>query len=308
MFDGRTKRGSWTATTRTSRASARRMPTSRTRPTRSSRRALRGRRAATTGSTSGGATVSLTAGLLSGRRVHDPLLVRFVTRELAGQPALAHHEDPIRHTEDLGKLARDQEDREALRGQAGDDPMHLRLRADVDPARGLVEDQDLRIGRQPLGEHDLLLVAARQRLGGLSEAGGLDLQALRELGRDLRLALAVDQAEARETAQERQRGVVVDRHLEDETLMLAVLRHEPEPRLHRVARRSDRERTAGGKDLTAVQRVDAEDRARDLRATRPDEPREPDDLSAAHRERHVAEHALTPEPADLQRRGTDLCR
>ena len=37
------------------------------------------------------------------------------------------------------------------------------LRADVDALGRLVEDDDLRLGRQPLGDHDLLLVAAGER-------------------------------------------------------------------------------------------------------------------------------------------------
>ena len=46
---------------------------------------------------------------------------------------------------------------------AAHQPVDLGLGADVDAARRLVEDHHLRLHRQPLGEHDLLLVAARQR-------------------------------------------------------------------------------------------------------------------------------------------------
>ena len=69
-----------------------------------------------------------------------------------------------------GQLARDQEDARARRRELVDERVDLRLGADVDAAGRLVEDQDAAARRQPLGEHDLLLVAARQ-------AGGDDVEA-----------------------------------------------------------------------------------------------------------------------------------
>ena len=48
------------------------------------------------------------------------------------------------------------------RGRA-DQRVHLRLGADVDAARRVVEQHHRRLRVEPLGEHDLLLVAARQR-------------------------------------------------------------------------------------------------------------------------------------------------
>ena len=47
-------------------------------------------------------------------------------------------------------------------GQLAHQPVDLALRADVDAARRLVEDHHPGLHRQPLGQHDLLLVAARQ--------------------------------------------------------------------------------------------------------------------------------------------------
>ena len=42
----------------------------------------------------------------------------------------------------------------------------LALCADVDAGRGLVHDQDPRLGAEPLGDDDLLLVAARELATG----------------------------------------------------------------------------------------------------------------------------------------------
>ena len=48
--------------------------------------------------------------------------------------------------------------------------MDLGLGADVDAARRLVEDEQLRIVGEPLAEHDLLLVAAGEAAGDLVDA------------------------------------------------------------------------------------------------------------------------------------------
>ena len=48
----------------------------------------------------------------------------------------------------------------AARRQIGDDAMNLRLGADVDAMRRLVEDQHRGIGREPFAEHDLLPISA----------------------------------------------------------------------------------------------------------------------------------------------------
>ena len=45
-------------------------------------------------------------------------------------------------------------------GQLAHQPVDLRLRADVDALRRLVEDDHRRLGRQPPRQRDLLLVAA----------------------------------------------------------------------------------------------------------------------------------------------------
>src|SRR5918992_1616478 len=303
MFPGRRKRGSWMATTRTSKPRASAMPTSRTRPTMSSRRAVRGRGRSSTCSEA--ATVSVMGHRLAGRGAHDRLLVGLVARELAGEASLVHDQHAVRHREHLRQLARDQQDRQPPGRQAGDDAVPLALRPDVDPAGRLAEDQDLRVGREPLRDHDLLLVAARERADGDLQAGGPDLEPVREVGGDLALTPAIDEPEAREPPQERQRGVVLDRHLEHEALVLAVLGNEGEAGLHRCARRPDPHGGAVAPDLAGVEPIDAEDRARHLGAPGADEAGQADDLAAPEGERDVAKDTLAREPADLERRLAD---
>ena len=53
-------------------------------------------------------------------------------------------------------------DRHPLRGELADERLDLRLGADVDPARRIVEEQDARVQAQHAREQDLLLVAPGQ--------------------------------------------------------------------------------------------------------------------------------------------------
>ena len=118
-----------------------------------------------------------------GGGVHDGLGGGVGAVEVGGDPALADDEDAVGHAEDLGELGGDHQDREALPGELGEQPVHLGLGADVDAAGGLVDDQQLGIGGQPLGDDDLLLVAAAHRGRGHVERAGLHLQAARPRGR-----------------------------------------------------------------------------------------------------------------------------
>ena len=54
------------------------------------------------------------------------------------------------------------------RGEVVEKPVDLALGADVDAARRLVEDQDVGVAREPLGDDDLLLVAAGEVAGLLA--------------------------------------------------------------------------------------------------------------------------------------------
>ena len=81
------------------------------------------------------------------------------------------------------------------RGQVVDDLVDIRLGADVDAPGGLVEDQHGRLGVEPLGEHRLLLVAARQQADGLGQPGGADVELLPEPLGGGRSAAPVDQPE-----------------------------------------------------------------------------------------------------------------
>ena len=92
--------------------------------------------------------------------------------------AIAQDGDPMARAQHLLELRRDEDARLALLGQVEDEALDLRLGADVDAARRLVEDQHLRVRRQPASQDDLLLVAAAQVPDELIRVGRGDLQEL----------------------------------------------------------------------------------------------------------------------------------
>jgi hypothetical protein len=69
-------------------------------------------------------------------------------------------------------------------------------RRDVDATRRFVEDEDLGPGREPLGQDDLLLVAAAEMQHLLFGSGGANPQARNRVLRLPSLPRAADDAEA----------------------------------------------------------------------------------------------------------------
>src|SRR4029077_563829 len=136
-----------------------------------------------------------------------------------------------------------------------------------------------RLGREPLREHDLLLVAAGEEPDRVVEAVELELQPARPVARETALGAAADDAAARQRAHAGERRVARDREVHDEPLLAAVLGDEADARAHRGERPVAPEPEAVDLDVPRVGAVDAEDRAGDLAAAGPDEARERDDLA-----------------------------
>ena len=72
-------------------------------------------------------------------------------RQLAGEAAVAHHEDPVRHADHLGQLAGDHEDRDALLRQHPHQLVDRVLRPHVDAAGRLVHAVRRRAGSRATG-------------------------------------------------------------------------------------------------------------------------------------------------------------
>ncbi len=112
------------------------------------------------------------------RGLEDALLRRRASFHFSGDPALAQDEDAVTHADQLGQLGGDENDREALAREIGDQRVDLGLGLHVDALRRLVQDQHPGRCRQPLRQHDLLLIAAGEGPDGLVVAAEAQPQPL----------------------------------------------------------------------------------------------------------------------------------
>jgi hypothetical protein len=71
-----------------------------------------------------------------------------------------HYKHAIGETQHFQEVARYHHDGQALlAGQGDDQTVNLGARTDVNTSRRLVDNEDPRLGSQPFGDHDFLLVA-----------------------------------------------------------------------------------------------------------------------------------------------------
>ena len=90
--------------------------------------------------------------------------------------AIAHDEDAVAEADRLLESVGSQNDREALTGEGANEFVDLLLRADVEAARRVIEDEDSGLGVQPFRQNDLLLVAAGEVEAERIDAGRADFQ------------------------------------------------------------------------------------------------------------------------------------
>src|SRR5262249_3543338 len=97
-----------------------------------------------------------------GHRAHDAVFADLVAWYFRHRLPVAQHEHAVRSLYDLFKFRRDHQHPEALVGKLLDQRLDLGLRADIDAAGRLVEDQEFRVSTKPTRKQNLLLVAARE--------------------------------------------------------------------------------------------------------------------------------------------------
>src|SRR5204863_3489656 len=109
-----------------------------------------------------------------------------------------------------------------------------------DPSRRLVEDEDLRVGGEPLGDDDLLLVASGEVPHLLANAWRLDVESMNTLLRGRARLAEIDQTDGiGEPAQGGKDDVRLDVHPDREAVPLAVLREVADAQTHGVGRAMD---------------------------------------------------------------------
>src|SRR5829696_7176297 len=200
-----------------------------------------------------GALASLIIGNLllstAGSCGHHALLGRFSPRELAG----------------------DQQDRLALLRQVVHEAVDLRLRPDVDAASGLIQQQDVWLAGQRLGDDDFLLVAPREPVHGSGDLRPPYGQLSHEPVRDAAFRAGYE-PQPGDAVEDTQGNVVLDGERQDEALGAALLGYEEYPSLHRGLRGVDPGLLPIDEDSTRVRVAYPEDGLGQLGTPGPDEP------------------------------------
>ena len=195
----------------------------------------------------------------------------------------------MRQAENLGKLGRDQQ-----HGAPGcclrrDKPVDVELHAHVDALRRLHEDENLRVEREALRQRDFLLVAAAQVEHQLIDARRLDVERLDLRLRDGALLRRADEAERiGDPPQHRQRDILADAHLLQHALGFAVFRQVDQPARQRPPRLR-LERLALERDVPAVERQIAKQRATEFGFAAAGQSGDRQHLAAMQAEAHVIE-------------------
>ena len=132
--------------------------------------------------------------------------------------ALAHDQDAVAHGQHLGQVGADEDDGHALAASSSTSWWTSTLAPTSMPRVGSSRISTLRLRLQPLAEHDLLLVAARERRGRRVDRRRADAAAAGgSLGGRPLLASRSHQPEPRQKARQRgQRDVGGDRQREDQ--------------------------------------------------------------------------------------------
>ena len=130
------------------------------------------------------------------------------------------------------------------------------LVADVDADGWTVEDQDLGIGRQPLRQHDALLIAAGQGLDRRVDVGRSDAKPRDPIAGQLAPATGRNESEGvGQSVQDRDRHVIGDGLLKIEAERQSILRNVGDPSFHGVLVRAKIERSPIDQDFAAVERA-----------------------------------------------------
>ena len=135
---------------------------------------------------------------------HRRILLHFRRRSFGDLLAVVEHEHAVADAHHELHVVLDQQDRRAVAADVGEEPLERRRLGRVHSRRGLVEREQLRLGRERAGDLEAALVAVREvpgeRVGALRDADVVEELVRALLDRLLlgaRLRVAQDRAEAR---------------------------------------------------------------------------------------------------------------
>ena len=126
------------------------------------------------------------------RRHEDRLLVKRAPLGFCGYATVSKHENPIGHCHYFLSVVADQDDGDPLRRKVRNDAVDFRFGPHVDPASGLVQDDDPRLRDEPLRKQHFLLVASRKGACDLFNPSRNDLDLFCEILGKLCLLSPID--------------------------------------------------------------------------------------------------------------------
>src|SRR5215211_6701545 len=169
---------------------------------------------------------------------HD-LLLRCSPPKFGHTPPFVHDHDAVRDAEHLGQLGRDHQYRDATRFQLSDEPVDLRLSPHIHPARGLIQEQDLGVGSQPLAKNDLLLIPTREGFDRAVGVGRTHVESVDQRFSHRPLRTRAYYAPVIVSPRPYEAEVVLSGHRGYDTGLVSIFRYEGHPpcgnRLRRVA-------------------------------------------------------------------------
>ena len=198
-------------------------------------------------------------------------LVAMVILHLADDLEAMQHENSIGQSDHLGHIGSDQQHRDAVTRDAGDQLVNFDFRLDVDSNRGLIDDEDVSLRGQPFRDRDFLLVSARKGRDHRADRRRADRQPSNEWGRRFRLGAGRDQPEkSGDAPPDRDRDVVPDRIGEQQAFALAVLAHVTDAiPFERVVHRTYVRPLSVDTDLAGGDAAEAKDGCARARSDRP---------------------------------------
>src|SRR6218665_3138622 len=205
--------------------------------------------------------------------------------------------DRVRKADGLFQRVGHQQHAAAVGAHLADDLVDVFLGTHINAARRVVEQDDVATAAAPLGDHHLLLVAARELAGVGVDRWRLDLQPLDPFAGDAALGAALHHAAGAVASHLRQCHVLAHRHAGDDALDLAFARDVAHAAAHGMHRREAAHRLALERQRAAIGLLQAETGAHDPLAARAFDAHQAQHLAAPQAERDVlvvARAAQTP--------------
>ena len=234
--------------------------------------------------------------------LHDRLLVHVVALDLAGDPALVQHQDAVADADQFRQFRRNRDDADALVGEVAQDRVDLRLGADVDAARRLVDEEHRGLTASSFASATFCWLPPES-----VDTGWWTLAQRMPSRSRIFSASAVscplrDHEAARDALQVERGDILGDRQVEEDAVALAILAEIDDPLADRgeivALRRSPCRRDRSSR--AALRQ--AADRLHRLGAARADQPAEAHDLAGSHFEADIVDDAAVRKPDHLQHR------